>query len=600
MGESHDYCDVSLPVPLDRPFTYRLPETLRHRVKAGCRVIVPFGPRKMTGVVVKVHNHEPPVATREALRLLDAEPVFDAAMLKLARWVADYYCAPLGEVLRTMAPLAGEMRRTKVWALTEKGRDVARRLLVGDSGEEPTVELLRLLEQRAMSETSLARKFKDLKKALAALERKSLIEVEQSFADRDPLRAPAARLRVEFRGRPQGVKLTKAERELVAFLELHPGTHNLQELDAQVKGAAAAARAMARRKLMELKPEALEIGAGWSRPPHDLNERQQAAFDAVRSALEARRFQVFLLQGVTGSGKTEVYLNCIEAALALGRGALLMVPEIALTPAVAGQFHTRFGDQVAILHSAFHDAERAEQWRRLRSGTAQRGGRHPLAVFAPVADLGLIIVDEEHDNSYKQEETPRYHGRDIAIVRAQALNAAVVLGSATPSLESRYNVDRGKSELILLPQRIGNRPCPTSKSSICARSSWRPGKNALFSRRSSNRPRQVEAGEQTILLHEPPRLLQLVACRSCGERVQCVNCAVALTYHRRDNRLLCHYCNYASACRRSARKCGSDHIYFLGSGWKKWKTNCTATFPKARIARLDRDTVTGKHHYEPS
>ena len=271
MSELHEFCDVSLPVPLDRPFTYRLPETLRHRVRAGCRVIVPFGPRKLTGVVLKAHDRHPDVPTREVLRLLDPEPVFDTAMLKLARWVADYYCAPMGEVLRTMAPLSGELRRTRVWAVTDKGRDIARRLLVGETSVEPTVQLLRLLEQRALSEASITRKFPDAKKVLAALERKELIEVEQSFADRDPLRAPAARLRVEFRGRPAGVKLTKAERELVAFLELHPGAHNLEELDAQVKGAASAARALARRQLLELRPEALEVDAGWSRPPHALS-----------------------------------------------------------------------------------------------------------------------------------------------------------------------------------------------------------------------------------------------------------------------------------------------------------------------------------------
>jgi len=599
MSEIHEFCDVSLPVPLDRPFTYRLPETLRHRVRAGCRVIVPFGTRKLTGVVFKTHDHHPDVATREVLRLLDPEPVFDVSMLKLARWVADYYCAPMGEVLRTMAPLTGELRRTKVWAVTDKGRDIARRLLVGDSSDEPTVQLLRLLEQRPLSEASINRKFTDAKKILQALERKELVEVEQSFADRDPLRAPAARLRVEFRGRPADVKLTKAERELVAFLELHPGAHNLEELDTQVKGASSAARALARRRLLELRPEALAVDSGWSRPPHALNPDQQTAFDAVRAALEARRFQVFLLQGVTGSGKTEVYLNCIEAVLALDRGALLMVPEIALTPAVAGQFHTRFGDRVAILHSAFHDAERAEQWRRLRSGQARVAVGTRSAVFAPVANLGLVIVDEEHDSSYKQEETPRYHGRDVAIVRAQSLDACVILGSATPSLESRSNVDRGKSTLLELPRRIGNRPMPEVDIVDMRQEFLETKQNALFSRRLVETVHaKIEAREQTILLMNRRGFSASVACRSCGERVQCVNCTVALTYHRRDNRLLCHYCNYAARVPHVCPQCGSEHIYFLGSGSEKVEEELHRSFPGARIARLDRDTVTGKHHYE--
>ena len=237
MDEIHRYCDVSLPVPLDRAFTYALPETLQHRVRAGCRIIVPFGARKLTGVVLKVHNEPPEVGTREALRLLDAEPVLDVELLKLGRWVAEYYCAPLGDVLRGMAPLTGEVRKTKVWALTDEGRDVARQILMGEQRAEPAVEILRLLETRPLSEATLARKIEGAARIIRSLEKKGLVAVEQGFADRDPLRAPAARLRVEFRGRPAGAKLTKAERELVAFLELHPGSHNLKELDAQVKGA---------------------------------------------------------------------------------------------------------------------------------------------------------------------------------------------------------------------------------------------------------------------------------------------------------------------------------------------------------------------------
>lgn len=594
-----DFIDVSLPVPIDRPFTYGLPETLRHRVAPGCRVIVPFGPRTLTGVILRAHNDAPAVATKQALRLLDVEPVLEEKLLALGRWVADYYCAPLGEVLRSMAPLAGEVRRSRVWGLTSQGHDVIRQLLIGEPGNDTAVDLLRLLEQRPLSESSLEKKFPGARKLLKSLEKKGLIEVEQNLADRDPLRAPAARLRVEFQRRPEGVKLTKPERELVAYLELHPGTHNLQELDALVKGASSAARAMARRNLLSLRPEALAADASWARPRHELNEAQGAAYEAIRAELEARRYQTFLLRGVTGSGKTEVYLSAIEAALQLGRGALLLVPEIALTPAVAGQFHARFGDLVAILHSAFNDSERAEQWRRLRNGTARVGVGTRSAVFAPVADLGLIIVDEEHDQSYKQEETPRYNGRDVAIVRAREAKAVVVLGSATPSLESRYNVERGKSRLLELPARILDRPMPSVELIDMREEFLETRQNALFSRRLIEAiGAKLDNGEQTVLLMNRRGFSASVACRSCGERIQCVNCAIALTFHRRDNRLLCHYCNYAQRVPPVCPQCGSEHLYFLGSGSEKVEDELHRHLPKARIARLDRDTVTGKNRYE--
>lgn len=594
------FIDVSLPVPLDRTFTYSLPETLGRRAQPGCRVIVPFGARKLTGVILRAHNEKPDIETRLALKLLDEEPVFEPGLLDLARWVAAYYCAPLGEVLRAMAPLGGEIRRSKTWALTSSGRDIVRRLLTGDPSEDKAVELLRALEQRALSETTIERKFgKGSRKLIQALAKKNLIEAEQTLAERDPLRAPAARLRIEFSGRPGGVKLTKPERELVAFLELHPGSHNLEEVELQVKGAGTAARSLARRGLLSLKPEPLAADTSWARPRHELNETQAAALAAIIARLEAGEYQTFLLHGVTGSGKTEVYLAAIEAALERGRGALLLVPEIALTPAVAGQFHARFGDRVAILHSAFNDSERAAQWRRLRRGEASVAVGTRSAVFAPVANLGLVIVDEEHDGSYKQEESPRYNGRDVAIVRARDARAVVLLGSATPSLESRYNAERGKSVLLEMPQRIQNRPLPAVEIVDMRQEFLESRQNALFSRRMVEAlGERLEAGEQSIVLMNRRGYSSSMACRSCGERVGCIHCAVALTWHRRDNRLLCHYCNYAQRVPQTCPQCGSEHVFFLGSGSERVEDELHRLFPKARVARLDRDTVATKRHYE--
>jgi len=594
-----EYCDVALPVPLNRLFTYRLPLTLRHRVRPGSRVLVPFGPRKLAGFVLELHHRPPEAEVREALRLLDEEPVFDAELMRLGRWIAEYYSAPLGEVLRAMAPLQGDLRRGKRYTLTDAGREAARQLSLAGDEADPAVAVLRMLEARPLTENWIKQKVPGAAAALRSLLRRGLIEVERVHGVRDPLRAAAAKLRVELPAPIEGVKLNKAERELTAYLELHPGSHNLGDLETKVKNASRAARSLARRGLVHLKPEGPGLPEEPKRPRHRLNPHQQAACEAIRSSIEASTFQTFLLYGVTGSGKTEVYLQAIEMALARGRGALLLVPEIALTPAVAGQFYHRFGDRVAILHSAFSDAERADQWRRIRSGEAGVVVGTRSAVFAPVRDLGLIVVDEEHDASYKQGETPRYHGRDVAIVRAQQAGATVVLGSATPSVESRFNAERGRFRLLELPERVEKRPMADVEVVDMRQEFLETREQRVFSRRLVEAIEdRLAAGEQTMLLLNRRGFSSFVACRACGERIQCRDCAVTLTYHRRDRRLLCHYCNYAAPVPSRCPACDSEYIYFVGYGSERVEEELRRHFPKARVARMDRDTVTSRRAFE--
>jgi primosomal protein N' (replication factor Y) (superfamily II helicase) len=647
------YCDVSLPVPLDQSFTYALPETLRHRVRTGCRVLVPFGARKLTGVVLRIHDSRPPgahdrptSATREVLRLLDEEPALDDELLKLGRWISEYYCAPLGETLRAMTPLAGDVRRGKIYSLTKSGRDAARQLHLEQSDtDDSSVEILRLLDARPLSASYLMKKFARAVPVLRSLEKRGWVEVEDVAAERDPLRAGSARLRAEFIARPASrdttrdtsrdqrerlheddppatrdpsrdqaalapgerlhadespaPKLTKTERELLAYLELHPGSHNLVDLELAVAKASPAARSLARHNLVHLTQEPVVTAPIPTRPPVTLNPHQQDAYDQIRASGDAHQFKVFLLQGVTGSGKTEVYLRAIETAMAQGKGALMLVPEIALTPAVAGQFHHRFGRRVAILHSAFHDSERAQEWRRIRSGEASVVVATRSGVFAPVRNLGLIVVDEEHDQSYKQQETPRYHGRDVAVVRARAAGATVILGSATPSIESRYNADRGKYTRLLLPERIEQRPMARVDLIDMRQEFLETRKQATFSRALVDAvTERLENGEQTMLLLNRRGFSSFVACRACGARCECINCSVTLTYHRRDRRLLCHYCNYAARVPDRCPKCDSEYIQFVGTGSERLEDELHGAFPRARIARLDRDTVGAKRDYE--
>lgn len=560
-------------------------------------MVAPFGTRNLTGVVLRVHNDPPPAAAKQALRLLDEEPVLDGPLIELGQFISAYYCAPLGEVLRTMVPLGGEVRKGKTYALTSAGVDAARQLSIAET-TDASVQILQLLEARPLTASYLAQKFDGAARLLRNMEKKGFVVAEDTQSDRDPLRAAAERLFVEFSSRPVEAKLPKAERELLAFLELHPGPHNVGELKSMLKNASEAARALGRKRLVRISVDSAPA-AGPVRPPHLLNPHQSAALGEIAAAIATRQFQAFLLQGVTGSGKTEVYLRSIEATLAAGRSALLLVPEIALTPAVAGQFANRFGPLVAILHSAFNDSERAGQWRRIRAGEARVVIGTRSGVFAPVRDLGLIVVDEEHDGSYKQAETPRYNGRDVAVKRAHDAGAVVVLGSATPSLESRYNVERGKYRLVELPERIERRPMPKVELIDMRQEFLETRKLTTFSRQLADAVTQRLAdGEQAMLLMNRRGFSSFVSCRSCGERVNCVNCAVTLTFHRRDRRLLCHYCNYAEKVPERCPKCQSDHLHFAGTGSERVEDELHRDFPTARIARLDRDTTTGKRQFE--
>jgi primosomal protein N' (replication factor Y) len=292
-------------------------------------------------------------------------------------------------------------------------------------------------------------------------------------------------------------------------------------------------------------------------------------------------------------------MAAMQKVLNDGRGAIMLVPEIGLTPAAASHLHQVFGDEVAILHSALSDAERAEQWHRIRRGEARIVVGTRSAVFAPVHDLALIVVDEEHDNSYKQEETPRYHARDVAIIRAKDARAAVVLGSATPSLESYHNAQSGKYALVELGERIEKRPLPEVEIVDMRLEFQSTGKESVISRAlHESITQRLQRGEQVMLLLNRRGYSPIVLCRTCGDTVQCKHCAISMTHHKRERRLECHYCGFTQKVPERCPKCGSDYVQFLGTGSERLEELLHQTFPQARIARLDRDTVRGKDDFE--
>jgi primosomal protein N' (replication factor Y) len=340
-----------------------------------------------------------------------------------------------------------------------------------------------------------------------------------------------------------------------------------------------------------------------------LNPAQTMALEAITSSMSNKKFAPHLLYGITGSGKTAVYLAAMLRALEAGNSAILLVPEIGLTPSMAGQLHAAFGDEVALLHSGLTPDERAEQWHRIRRGEARIVVGTRSAVFAPAVKLGLIIVDEEHDSSYKQEETPRYHGRDTAVMRAKLNDATVVLGSATPSLESWSNAEKGKYARIEILDRVMARPLPAVELIDMRREFQETGTENIFSRKLIEETQAtLDRGEQAIILLNRRGYSFVVMCRACGEKLECENCAISLTYHKPvagsdlhaqpGQRLECHYCGFRRNVPKVCPKCESEHLYYLGAGSQQGEERLQEIFPNARIGRMDRDTVRGRGDME--
>ncbi len=359
---------------------------------------------------------------------------------------------------------------------------------------------------------------------------------------------------------------------------------------------------LVRRGIVELSEEAAGFYMSGMKPrklEFLFTTAQRTALDEINRAVDEHQFLPMLLHGVTGSGKTAVYLSAMQSMLAKGRSAILLVPEIGLTPAMAADLHQIFGDEVAILHSALTDDERAEQWKRLRNGESHIVVGTRSAIFAPLRDISLIVVDEEHDHSYKQEEMPRYHARDVAVMRAKMCNAAVLLGSATPSLETYYNAQQGKYRLLELPERIQKRPLPEVEILDMRDEFQRTKKDEALSRKLVEEiGERLERQEQVMVLLNRRGYSAFVLCRECGETIQCKNCAIAMTYHKREHRLVCHYCGYMRPAPKTCPKCGSEFVQYLGTGSEKLEHILHGLFPQARISRLDRDTVRGRDDFE--
>ncbi|HEY6008108.1 MAG TPA: primosomal protein N' [Geobacteraceae bacterium] len=530
--------EVAVPLPLDQTFTYLVPQSLQGCVRVGMRVLVPFGRRTVTGYVLGLAA--PAEGLKAVVEVLDREPFLTAKELGVLRWAAAYYHHPFGEVLKAALPAGINVTSRRKLVATEDGTLVTADVLTG--GRNVRSERFYALAPGVEAPPGLRGKGREIIPLLHMEGELPAVELRRRCG------ATAEQLR---RLVQQGLLLC-AEREVYR----DPFREEVFDRDA----------------------------------PLSLNPDQARALAQLIAAVDARHFAPFLLHGVTGSGKTEVYLQAISHAVAKGRNALVLVPEIALTPQLVRRFKRRFACGIAVLHSALSDGERFDEWRRIRRGEATIVIGARSAIFAPLERIGVIVVDEEHESSYKQGEGFRYNARDLALVRGKEERACVVLGSATPLVTSWHAAQAGRLHLLPLPERVRSLPMPQTQVVDMRRSKGESFSPQLRELLAEN----LTAGGQTILFLNRRGFATWLVCRECGQVLRCPNCAVTLTYHQGRRRHFCHYCDYSIPAPSLCPACDSPEIELLGRGTERVEEEVRELLPEARVARLDRDTTRGR------
>lgn len=585
------FVNVAVLAAVPRPLTYRVPDSLQ--VEPGQRVEVPLGARRAVGVVLERASRPPAgIEARGLIRVLEAEPALPSELVRLGRWISEYYLAPVGEVFRAMLPLRPEKQRTRVVELTPRGQQRLRELetsLLNEARESEERALLALVTSREkVPFESLRKKFPI---AFPAALAQGMLAIRTVQRDRG--RRPVYAVRLNASLPERSGRLSPAARRILEALETRGAACDHRELLRDTRSTLGRLKRLEKEGwivLEEAREPSLAFAVESSAP--ELTPVQARALDVLQCALQSAKFETAVLQGITGSGKTEIYLRLVARCLELGRSALILVPEIALTPGVEGQILARFGATAAVLHSGLRENERHDAWWRIRRGEARVVLGTRSAIFAPVENLGLIVVDEEHDSSYKQDETPRYHGRDVAVVRARLAQALAVLGSATPSLESARNAREGRYCLAILPERIAGRPLARVEI-VDMRQEFRETHTQVpISRRLREEiEMHLARGAQTMILLNRRGYSWFLLCRACGATRRCENCSISLTYHRREHRLICHYCGFSTPVPTRCPDCGSEYLQYVGEGTEKLETKLAEMFPSARVARLDRDVA---------
>ncbi|OMF37519.1 primosomal protein N' [Paenibacillus sp. FSL H8-0548] len=594
----------------DRPFDYEVPAALEEWIEVGSRVGVPFGGRVLQGFVTQLTDTTDVAISRikPVSELLDHVPPLLPDLIELAQWMSEKYCCSWTTALQAMIPAALKGKAERLIGIqdveaAQEDLPPAMTEWIGMNGQLVKLEVL--LER-----------FPDHAKAVKAALREGVLIEQTSIRDRHGIRKVLTvyvpddvdAIRAQLQALP--ARAAK-QREVLAHMLEHGGPLPLQQLLAEAGGSAASVRSLAEKGLLVLEEVEQQrdpyAGRVFERTtPLELTAAQHAVYDRIVRAVAAEEPQTMLLHGVTGSGKTEVYLQSIQFCMEQEKQAIVLVPEISLTPQMVERFKGRFGDAVAVLHSRLSNGERYDEWRKIRARQVQVAIGARSAIFAPFERLGLIIIDEEHESSYKQEESPKYHARDVAVRRARQHGAAVVLGSATPSLESFAAAsrplsarDEGKEPALLpMPGRVGDRPLPPV-AVIDMREELKEGNRSMFSRLlHSSLAERLERGEQSVLLLNRRGYSTFVMCRSCGYTAACPHCDISLTYHQKSRALRCHYCGHAEQAPTTCPSCQSEHIRYFGTGTQRVEEELSKLFPGIRVIRMDVDTTTEKNSHE--
>jgi primosomal protein N' (replication factor Y) (superfamily II helicase) len=589
------YADIAVPNPVRQLFTYGIGEELREVVSPGMRVWIPYGPRKTIGMVVRVHDQKPDFRCRTILQILDSEPLLTSELMELCTWIAKYYFASLGEVIQAALPaglnyVADRFLRFpdtgfSFWdTLSEKETSLVHDIQgAGERRYEEAVKLWGATVVRSAMKSGAVELIELPRIKVKPVMVKALYwDDSHRQALMDFLKGYTSKMHLWLDTALQLHELESPalRQNLVEQMGFSPFALN-RLVKQGFAGVTELEQEQADRLNLEHAPDRLRA----------LNPEQVNVYEPIRLALEEGRFESFLLYGVTGSGKTEVYIHALRDALQSGRGGLVLVPEIALTPQTVRRFYEIFGDDIAVLHSRLNDRERFEAWRKLRNGTKRIAIGARSAVFAPVRDLGIVIVDEEHDQSYKQEDpAPRYNARDVAVLRASMLSVPVVLGSATPSMNTLHGVTRMKHTMLRLSGRHQQAVLPPV--SILDLKQYRHAMKGPLAVPLYNAVAEaLRREEQIILLHNRRGYASYQQCDHCGHVPECPNCSVSLTYHRRYGSLRCHYCGYSKRVNWVCDTCGGRSMDHRGSGTQQVEEELTEVFPDARILRMDRDTT---------
>ena len=601
---------VAVPVPALPLLSYSVPEALP-LPQVGARVLVPLGSRLVTGCVV-TRTADPAVTTLKSLvDVFDPEPMLPAAVVDLALWVSEYYACGPGEAVAAAMPPRAWVVSERHAQITEAGltalgkRPGAARHtvleLLADGSARPVTQLGRLVAARR---GRMARGARGLHALLGAMARDGLVTLDQALKGTASAFKTIRVARITAHGlalAEGGASLGVRQREALEILRGTPDGVAVPALTRRgisgdtVRRLTEKGGLTLRREVIERDPwptETLAIADSENGSDRVLTADQVTAVNALMPAARSGTFSVALLHGVTGSGKTEVYRQLARATLESKRQALILVPEIALTPAVTTSFRQAFGARVAVQHSGLSVGARHDQWHRIRRGDIDVVVGTRSAVFAPLPSVGLIVVDEEHDASYKQEESPRYHGRDVAIMRAKRCSALVVLGSATPSLESYRHATTGRYRLLTLPRRVRSRPLPTVRIVDMREELAADGPDVVLSRPLiAALDARLTRGEQALVLLNRRGFATAVFCRQCGRSLECPHCSVSLTFHRSAGQARCHYCGYARARPTSCPECAGAYLEQIGFGTERLEAEILQRWPDARVARLDRDTT---------